>query len=73
MCTCINLCCMSYCSCTKMNCVVGISVISRPPAVTKGGCHVVSLLAVAGIQKCMHDQARHANTTYISLCTAICL
>ena len=62
MCTCINLCCMSFCSCTKMTFVVVISVISRPPAVTMGGCHVVSLLAVAGILKCLHDQALHVNT-----------
>ena len=30
MCMCTNLYCISYCSCIKMHCVVGISVISRP-------------------------------------------
>ena len=42
-----------------------VSVISRPPAITKGGCHVVSLFAVAGILKCMHDQALHVKAVML--------
>ena len=53
--------------------VVGISVISRPPAIMEGGCHVASFLAATGILKCMHNQARHVNTTRIYLCSAIWL
>ena len=36
MCACINLCCMSYCSCTKMSCVVEFSVISSASSAYEG-------------------------------------